>query len=164
VFASFYFLASNENRLESPTLGAARRAMTTSLGSICFGSLIIAVIRTIKALIRMAANQGDNNGVGAFLAMCALCIIGCIEQLLEYFNHYAFTQVAIYGKDFCTAAKDTWKLVKERGIDAIINDNLIGNVLASGNGSALSYMSSNNLYSVRVVHNRYHLWCGWLYL
>jgi hypothetical protein len=55
-----------------------------------------------------------------------------MEALLEYFNHYAFTQVAIYGKDFCTAAKDTWNLVKQRGMDAVINDNLIGNVLSSG--------------------------------
>ncbi|RUS12905.1 plasma-membrane choline transporter-domain-containing protein, partial [Endogone sp. FLAS-F59071] len=42
----------------------------------------------------------------------------------EYFNYYAYTQVAIYGKDFCTAAKDTWTLIKDRGIEAIINDNL----------------------------------------
>jgi hypothetical protein len=29
---------------------------------------------------------------------------------------YAFTQVAIYGKTYCHAAKDTWKLCKERGV------------------------------------------------
>jgi hypothetical protein len=40
--------------------------------------------------------------------------------------------VAIYGKDYCTAGKDTWRLVKSRGIDAIINDCLIGSVLAVG--------------------------------
>jgi hypothetical protein len=40
--------------------------------------------------------------------------------------------VAIYGKSFCTAAKDTWKLIKDRGVEAIINDNLIGNVLTMG--------------------------------
>jgi hypothetical protein len=28
--------------------------------------------------------------------------------------------------------QDTWRLVKERGIDAIINDNLVGNVLSTG--------------------------------
>lgn len=40
--------------------------------------------------------------------------------------------MAIYGKDFCTAGKDTWRLIKSRGIDAIINDSLIGNVLGFG--------------------------------
>lgn len=40
--------------------------------------------------------------------------------------------MAIYGKDFCTAGKDTWRLVKSRGVDAIINDSLISNVLGFG--------------------------------
>jgi hypothetical protein len=51
---------------------------------------------------------------------------------LEYFNHYAYTQVAIYGKDYCEAAKSTWNLVKTRGIDAIINDSLVGVALGMG--------------------------------
>ncbi|KAI8895528.1 choline transporter-like protein [Globomyces pollinis-pini] len=55
-----------------------------------------------------------------------------VQGLLEYFNKYAFAQVAIYGKDYCSAAKDTWELTKSRGIDAIINDDLIGNVLGMG--------------------------------
>ena len=40
--------------------------------------------------------------------------------------------VAIYGKSYCNAAKDTWKLIKDRGVEAIINDNLIGNVITMG--------------------------------
>ena len=40
--------------------------------------------------------------------------------------------MAIYGKSFCKAAKDTWKLIKDRGVEAVINDNLIGNVLTMG--------------------------------
>ena len=55
--------------------------------------------------------------------------IAMLENLIEYFNKYAFTQVAIYGKSFVQAAKDTWTLVKSHGIDAMINDQLIGNVL-----------------------------------
>jgi hypothetical protein len=40
--------------------------------------------------------------------------------------------VAIYGKSYCEAAKDTWSLIKARGVEAIINDNLVGNVLVMG--------------------------------
>lgn len=68
----------------------------------------------------------------AICACCAVCILSCIEDIAQYFNHYAFTQVAIYGKDYCSAAKSTWALIKTRGIDAIINDNLIGTVLTMG--------------------------------
>ena len=40
--------------------------------------------------------------------------------------------MTIYGKDFCAAGEDTWRLIKSRGIDAIVNDSLIGNVLGFG--------------------------------
>lgn len=40
--------------------------------------------------------------------------------------------MAIYGQAFVPTARRTWTLVKDRGIDAMINDNLIGNVLFMG--------------------------------
>ena len=33
---------------------------------------------------------------------------------------------ALYGKPYIEAAKDTWRLFTDRGIDAIINDSLVG--------------------------------------
>lgn len=40
--------------------------------------------------------------------------------------------MAIYGKAFIPAARDTWKILKDRGVIQLINDNLIGNVWAMG--------------------------------
>ena len=50
----------------------------------------------------------------------------------EWFNYYAFSGVAIYGKAFIPTARQTWTMIKDRGIEAMINDNLIGNVLFMG--------------------------------
>ncbi|CAG8601845.1 7370_t:CDS:2 [Paraglomus brasilianum] len=131
VFAAFYFLEGTPQGTGSvPTLSSLKRACTTSFGSICFGSLIIAILNTIKAIFQAIANSDD--GACGFLAACFACLLSYIEALVEYFNHYAYVEVAIYGKSFCRAAKDTWKLIKDRGVEAIINDNLIGNVLAMG--------------------------------
>lgn len=33
---------------------------------------------------------------------------------------------ALYGKAYIPAAKDTWRLFKDRGIDALVNDSLVG--------------------------------------
>ncbi|KAL3898090.1 MAG: hypothetical protein SGCHY_002969 [Lobulomycetales sp.] len=140
LFASYYFQSQptgdgkHKITISNPTAKAAKRALTTSFGSVCYGSLIVAILQTIRALIRMAANQAaaDGNLIGYFCAMCAGCILGLIENLVRYFNVYAYTQVAIYGKDYCSAAKATWALVKRRGVDAIINDNLIGIVILMG--------------------------------
>lgn len=35
-------------------------------------------------------------------------------------------EIALYGKPYIAAAKDTWRLMKDRGIDALINDSLVG--------------------------------------
>jgi len=141
VFATYYFRGVNEpgtNNIEvdvkNPTLQSFKRATTTSYGSVCFGSLLIAVVSTLRVLAnnikRDSADEGDY--IMCVLACCLECILSCLEDGIEYFNVYAFTEVAIYGKPYCQAAKDTWTLCKARGIEALINDNLIGNVLSIG--------------------------------
>ncbi len=48
-----------------------KRASTTSFGSICFGSLLVAVIRAIEVFVKMArddARKQDNE-----LLQCVLC-------------------------------------------------------------------------------------------
>jgi len=119
---------------ETATWGAFKRATTTSLGSICFGSLIVAVLQATRAILREAQRSAarDGNAGLAFLACCIGCVLGCIESLIEYFNMYAYTKVAIYGLDFRAAAKETWDLFKNRGFEVIVNDDLTGMVLAMG--------------------------------
>eukprot|EP01061_Rhynchopus_euleeides_P038950 TRINITY_DN667_c0_g1_i2.p1 TRINITY_DN667_c0_g1~~TRINITY_DN667_c0_g1_i2.p1 ORF type:complete len:589 (+),score=233.03 TRINITY_DN667_c0_g1_i2:509-2275(+) len=102
------------------TLSAMKRTMW-SLGSICFGSLLVAIIRTIRFILRVMMRNSN-----ALVRCFILCILNCIEDLMRYFNDYAFVQVAMYGKPYITAAKDTWELIKTgTAWDAIINDSLV---------------------------------------
>jgi hypothetical protein len=118
VVGMWYF--TGNSMPQNPTLGALRRASTFSLGSICFGSLIIAILKLIRAM----ANQATRNE-NAFVRCIVMCIVNCIENLMEYFNDYAFVHVAVYGKPYVQSAKDTWRLVNSSGILAIINDQLL---------------------------------------
>ncbi|KAJ2483784.1 putative choline transporter, neither null mutation nor overexpression affects choline transport [Coemansia sp. RSA 2131] len=133
-FATFYFFegAPQGYPTKHVTLSSLKRAMTNSFGSICFGSLVVAIIQTVRAIVRAIRSQGDGNIVLQLLACCADCILGCIEAIVEFFNKYAYVEIAMYGKSFVPAAKDTWTLIKDRGVDALINDCLIGNVLQMG--------------------------------
>ncbi|KAJ2721942.1 putative choline transporter, neither null mutation nor overexpression affects choline transport [Coemansia sp. Benny D115] len=134
LFATFYFFdgAPGGYPTTHPMLSSLKRATTNSLGSICFGSLIVAVIQTVRAILRAIRNQEGDNIAIQLLGCCIDCILGCIEGLVEFFNKYAYVEIAIYGKPFMQAAKDTWTLIKDRGVDALINDCLIGNVLQMG--------------------------------
>ncbi|GJP60148.1 hypothetical protein CLOP_g17283, partial [Closterium sp. NIES-67] len=125
--ATYYFL--RHNMPPNPTSLALHRAATKSFGSICFGSLIVALIQTIRFIVAALANNDDG---GNFIACCAQCILACIEAIVEFFNKYAYIQIAMYGKTFIRASKDTWELFKARGVDVLINDDLSGGVLGLG--------------------------------
>ncbi|KAF9112111.1 putative choline transporter, neither null mutation nor overexpression affects choline transport [Mortierella sp. AM989] len=143
VFGVFYFFeGSASGAPSSPTIASAKRALSTSFGSICFGSLLIALIQTLRYVLNSLRSDSDE-GLMAFVAMCADCLLSMLQGLFEIFNKFAFTQVAIYGKPFIKAASDTWEMVKDRGVDAIINDSLVGSVLNMG---SLSVALCSGLY------------------
>lgn len=103
--------------------GSLKRALTTSFGSICFGSLLVAILKALRQMAREARKRG---GYGACIAQC---ILGCIERLIEWFNKWAFVYVGIYGYGFKKAGASVFQLFKSRGWTALINDDLIDNTL-----------------------------------
>ncbi|KAJ6593905.1 integral to plasma membrane protein [Mycena capillaripes] len=140
----YYFGPRGEGDMpKHPTLSALGRASTLSLGSIAFGSLIVTLLELLKMVLRAAQNSADADGhpVEACLACCAACFVGIIESLVEYFNRYAYIEIALYGKPYITAAKDTWRLLQDRGVSAIVNDSLVGMTLTWG-GYAVGLLSS----------------------
>jgi len=114
---------------KSPVTGALKRSLTTSFGSIAFGSLLVAIIKATRQVVRAAR---DNKDIGPALACVLDCMLGILESLLEIFNRYAFCYVGIYGYDFRTAGRSVWTLFKERGLTVIVNDDLLDNVFLLG--------------------------------
>lgn len=124
VYGSWYFCVHNFPK--DATRAASRRALTYSFGSISFGSLIVAIIQFLRTVCSIARNSaGDEGGVFGMIGWVIFCIMGCIlsiiEWAVEFLNRYAFIHIALYGKPYIAAAKDTWHMIKDRGIDALIN-------------------------------------------
>ncbi|GAA99936.1 uncharacterized protein L969DRAFT_93427 [Mixia osmundae IAM 14324] len=131
IFGTWYFSA--QGGVGKPVhiaRGAFRRAITYSLGSIAEGTLIVAILQFLRTLVNLAESQARQDGdmIGMACGCIASCCLGCITWAVEYFNRYAMIEIALYGKKYSKAAKDAWNLLKHRGIDALINDSLIGNV------------------------------------
>jgi hypothetical protein len=135
VYGSWFFTAGKPGGMaKGATRGAFKRSMTYSFGSISFGSLIVAIINLLRQVC--SAAQQQEAGEGNIAASCAFCILGCIigllDWLVQFINRYAFSHIALYGKPYIAAAKDTWTMMRSRGIDALVNDCLIGPVLSMG--------------------------------
>ena len=119
---------ANSGLPKKATLKAFVRSTTLSLGSIAFGSLIVTILELIRLILQVVQQQQASEGdmIGSIIACCAVCCVGCITSLIEWFNKYAYIEISLYGKAYIPAAKDTWRLMKDRGIDALINDSLVG--------------------------------------
>ncbi|KAK6521974.1 putative choline transporter, neither null mutation nor overexpression affects choline transport [Arthrobotrys megalospora] len=137
VYGSWYFSAggSSANAPPShPTMGAFRRAMTYSFGSICLGSLIVSIIQLLRQAASLASSDAANSGdiLQCIIFCIASCILGIIQWAVEFLNEYAYSYIALYGAAYFPAAKATWRMIKDRGIDALIQDCLISPVLTMG--------------------------------
>jgi len=125
VAAVWFFSKTQKN----PTWTSFRYACTKGLGSICCGSLLVALIQTARALVRNAQSQSRGN---IFVQFLVQCLLACLESLVQFFNTYAYAQVAIYGTSFIESSKRTWNMLTSKGVDAWINDDLTGFALACG--------------------------------
>lgn len=132
VYGTWYYLSSSDQGLPKwPALGAFKRAMTYCFGSICEGSLIVAFLQLLRAFVQILRNDAlAQNDVCAGCGYLILdMVIGFIEWMVSYFNHYAYIYVALYGKKYTKSAKETFTLLRFKGIDALINDCFIGTSL-----------------------------------
>ena len=101
------------------------RATTYSFGSICFGSLLVAIVQALRAL-EYHSRQNDDLQL---LACIIQCILACIQGIIEELNRWAYVYVGIYGFSYLEAGRNVITLFKAKGWTVIISDDLADNVL-----------------------------------
>ena len=134
IFGSWYYRSKSDQGMPKwPAMSALKRGLTTSFGSICFGSLIVSILDTLKQILnlfRQSLRSNPNNNRWAFILLFLVNgLMNALRWMAQYFNHYAYSYIALYGKSYLKAAKDTWNMIRTKGIDALINDSLINSAL-----------------------------------
>jgi len=89
-----------------------RRAFRFHLGSLAFGSLIVAIIRFIMFIIEFVkkridqtyGKKSDKSKIYRCLISCCQCFMECIARTIEFINKHAYIQIALKGENFCTSA------------------------------------------------------------
>lgn len=114
----------------APVRGSLFRAVTTSLGSLCCGSLLVAAVHTLRAVLehlksRLRGGGVDRSGSSRrrnslfdMLSVCAIVVadflLRCLEDVFRYFNKYAYCYVAAYGHGFMQSGKQVTELFANR--------------------------------------------------
>lgn len=130
VVARHYFNEQTNEAVGKST----KSACTNYLGSICLGSLIIAIVQTLKWMAEQAKSQAeeDGNPVGICLSCMASCILSMIEDVMQFINAWAFSYISIYGMSFCDAGRKVWELLVESECESLLSFNLVGIVSTFG--------------------------------
>ena len=83
--ASWYFLSPNVPK--APTTRSLKRALTTSFGSLCLGSLVAASLKSMRAAARALSTRSSGG-----MRTASLCCLGFLDVLTRFFNELAYTQ------------------------------------------------------------------------
>lgn len=83
------------------------------LGTAAFGSLIIAIIKTIRAIIAYLQRKAKKSGnkLAQYLLCVLQCCMWCVEKCMKFLNKNTYIQTAIYGYSFCKAARKAFFLI-----------------------------------------------------
>jgi len=94
--------------------------MFKNFGSLCIGSLIIAIIQFIRILFKWLKQnlKGKENKVSEAMFKCLECCLACFERFIEFLNKNAYIMIAIYGYPFCVACKRAFAIIITNPIKA----------------------------------------------
>lgn len=131
-FASYYWAVNKPKDIPTmPVLSSFYRAIRYHLGSLAFGSLIIAIIKMIRVALEYIDHKLKNseNPVAKFMIKCMKCCFWCLEKFLKFLNRNAYIMIAVYGRSFCPAAKDAFFLILRNVVRAVVLDKVTDYVL-----------------------------------
>lgn len=133
--ASYYWSRGETSEMPfMPVVSSVKRLTRFSLGSMALGSLVVAIIESIRFLLEALRRQ--LKVVEATPAVCCIrmiwcctqCCLGCVEWTIKFINRNAYIMIAITGKGFCKAAAMATGLIVNN-ILRIGTVNVIGDVM-----------------------------------
>jgi len=136
VFAEWYWSQALLARPASCSVLATAMATAASyhLGTVAFGSLIIAVIRLVRILLEYVAEKCKkfNNDLTKCLLCCCRCCLYCPEKFMRFINRNAYIICAVKGSNFCTSAKTAFTLITRNLVRVVVLDSVVDFLLFLG--------------------------------
>eukprot|EP00026_Physarum_polycephalum_P007167 Phypoly_transcript_07223.p1 GENE.Phypoly_transcript_07223~~Phypoly_transcript_07223.p1 ORF type:complete len:491 (+),score=45.98 Phypoly_transcript_07223:65-1537(+) len=131
--AGWYFSRDvMSNRPRENALSSLFHAVTTSSGSLAFGSLVLAFVQFLNFLLELTKKSNTTNRFLVCLISMIQCLLGCIQGIVQYINKFAYIHIAMHGYSFCKAARECFELISRNFFSAVIMDTITGFVLFVG--------------------------------
>lgn len=126
-----WYFTRNKSEIGNGTLvWAAKTVGRYHMGTAAYGSLVIAIIKTIRAILMYIQKKAHDsqNKVAAAVVACISCCMWCVEKCMKFLNKNAYIQTAIYGTAFCASAKKAFWMIA-RNILRVMAVNMVGDFI-----------------------------------
>uniref|UniRef100_A0A8C6YSB8 Choline transporter-like protein n=1 Tax=Nothoprocta perdicaria TaxID=30464 RepID=A0A8C6YSB8_NOTPE len=153
-FASYYWAFRKPADIPLwPLFSSFGRAIRYHTGSLAFGALILAIVQLVRVILEYLDHKlkGTQNSFTRFLLCCLKCCFWCLEKFIKFINRNAYIMIAIYGKNFCTSAKEAFYLLMRNVVRVAVLDKVtdfllfLGKILVAGGVGKFNWFFSDGL-------------------
>lgn len=123
-FARWYWTFKKRDVPFFTLTGAFCQTAFYHLGTVAFGSLILAICRMIRLVLEYIDQKLKkyDNAVTRAILCCMRCFFWLLENFLKFLNRNAYIMCAIHGNNFCSSAKDAFNLIMRNFLRVITLD------------------------------------------
>lgn len=135
VFSQWYWTMNKNKDIPNCVLGMAMwNATVFHLGTIAFGSLLIAIIRMIRTILEYVERKCKkfNNDLTKCLLTCCKCCLWCLEKFMRFVNRNAYIMCAVKSTNFCRSARDGFNLIMRNIVRVVVLDCVVDFLLFLG--------------------------------
>jgi len=133
-FASWYFAFKKPDDVPALPLFNSFLRSFWHLGTLAFGSLIIAIVQILRAILDYIdrKTKQTQSSVGKCLMCFCKCCLWCLEKCVRYISKNAYILTAMFGYNFCKSSCKAVKLIVSNAARAAALDGTTGFMLFLG--------------------------------
>ena len=96
-----------------PVLRGIWLVLRYHIGTVAFGSCILAIIVLIRSILAYIQNKvkDSESRIAKFVLCCVQCCLGCVQRLVSFLNQNTYIYTAMKGTNFCVSSAAVMKLL-----------------------------------------------------
>jgi len=123
--AKAYMAQYDDNQTSWPVLKHLKWVLRYHIGTIAFGSAVLAIVMFIqlltKALFAYLEKNLQANSCLKVASCCVLCCLQCFKKTIEFINAYAYIYCFVENVGFCQGCASTFALILRYPTQIAIN-------------------------------------------
>ena len=111
----YFFRRDEKRRSKAPLTRSLLRVLRFHLGTIFFGSFVIALIQLVRILMAVLDSQTkklqEQNQMAKLALKAVQCCLWCLEKTVKFITNYCYIYVAMQGGGFCRSCFAVFTLI-----------------------------------------------------